>query len=198
MSDETSKTRNGASRRRFVGGGVATLAALPVLGATGALAQAPALPKSPIALSIIDVGGALALMQKAFEDYRTANPKLVSRIAFVKAPAPELASKIKAQQEAGRADLDLVLTGSDGLAATTSNPADSTTNAPVRPARGGTRSATKPSPPRMTSRLRPNVVSSQLPWPKRSSASEVKTMGRSAVPSAINCAGPTVNSMRPS
>ncbi len=46
-------------------------------------------------------------MQKAFEDYRTANPKLVSRIAFVKAPAPELASKIKAQQDAGRADLDL-------------------------------------------------------------------------------------------
>ena len=68
-------------------------------------------------ISVIDVGGALALMQKAFEDYRTANPKLVSRIAFVKAPAPELASKIKAQQEAGRADLDLVLTGSDGLAA---------------------------------------------------------------------------------
>ena len=35
----------------------------------------------------------------------------------MKAPAPELAGKIKAQQDAGRIDLDIVLTGSDGLAA---------------------------------------------------------------------------------
>ena len=77
----------------------------------------PALPSAPVGINIIDVGGALALMQQAFDDYRNANPKLVSRITDVKAPAPELASKIKAQQDAGRADLDLVLTGSDGLAA---------------------------------------------------------------------------------
>jgi putative spermidine/putrescine transport system substrate-binding protein len=99
--------------RRTVLGGLGAIAA----GAPGAFAASPALPSAPVTISIIDVGGALALMQKAFEDYRTANPKLVSRIAFVKAPAPELASKIKAQQDAGRADLDLVLTGSDGLAA---------------------------------------------------------------------------------
>ena len=41
----------------------------------------------------------------------------VSRITFTKAPAPELAGKIKAQQNAGRVDIDLVLTGTDGLAA---------------------------------------------------------------------------------
>ncbi len=35
----------------------------------------------------------------------------------MKAPAPELASKVKAQQDAGRIDIDLILTGSDGLAA---------------------------------------------------------------------------------
>ncbi|MDR6869270.1 putative spermidine/putrescine transport system substrate-binding protein [Bosea sp. BE125] len=99
--------------RRTVLGGLGAIAA----GAPSAFAASPALPSAPVTISIIDVGGALALMQKAFEDYRTANPKLVSRIAFVKAPAPELASKIKAQQDAGRADLDLVLTGSDGLAA---------------------------------------------------------------------------------
>jgi putative spermidine/putrescine transport system substrate-binding protein len=103
---------NGHIDRRGVLGGLGALAA-----AGPAFAAAPPLPTSPVVISVIDVGGALALMQKAFEDYRAANPKLVSRIAFVKAPAPELASKIKAQQEAGRSDLDLVLTGSDGLAA---------------------------------------------------------------------------------
>jgi putative spermidine/putrescine transport system substrate-binding protein len=38
-------------------------------------------------------------------------------ITYVKAPAPELASKVKAQQDAGRVDLEMILTGSDGLAA---------------------------------------------------------------------------------
>ncbi|OYU48719.1 MAG: ABC transporter substrate-binding protein [Rhizobiales bacterium PAR1] len=99
--------------RRTVLGGMAALAT----GGPGALAASPPLPTAPVAISIIDVGGALALIQPAIEEYRAANPKLVSRIALVKAPAPELASKIKAQQDAGKADLDLVLTGSDGLAA---------------------------------------------------------------------------------
>ena len=81
------------------------------------MAATPPLPTSPVALNIIDVAGALALHQRAFEDYRATHGNLVSRIAFVKAPAPELASKIKAQQDAGRSDLDLVLTASDGLSA---------------------------------------------------------------------------------
>ena len=100
--------------RRSLLGGAAGLAALK---ATGARAQAPTLPKAPVAINVIDVGGALALMQKAFEAYRVAKPELVSRITYVKAPAPELASKVKAQQDAGRIDIDMVLTGSDGLAA---------------------------------------------------------------------------------
>ncbi|MFN3670849.1 MAG: hypothetical protein ACK4VM_02950, partial [Bosea sp. (in: a-proteobacteria)] len=63
MSDETSRNRPGASRRQFVEGGVAALAALPLVNAGSAFAQTLALPKSPVALSIIDVGGALALLQ---------------------------------------------------------------------------------------------------------------------------------------
>jgi putative spermidine/putrescine transport system substrate-binding protein len=100
--------------RRTLLGGAAGLAAL---AAAGARAQAPALPTAPVALNVIDVGGALALMQRAFEAYQKARPDLVSRISFSRAPAPELAGKIKAQQNAGRLDYDLVLTGSDGLAA---------------------------------------------------------------------------------
>jgi putative spermidine/putrescine transport system substrate-binding protein len=91
--------------------------AIALATGTAANAQAPALPKSPIALNVIDVAGNLALTQKAMEKYRADNPKLVSRITFSKAPSPELPAKIKAQQNAKRVDIDLVLTGSDALAA---------------------------------------------------------------------------------
>jgi putative spermidine/putrescine transport system substrate-binding protein len=102
------------TRRTFVGGaaGVAGLAAF------GARAQGQlALPTSPVALSIVDVAGNLALTQKAIENYRKAKPNVVSRITFTKAPAPELPAKIKAQQDANRVDIDMVLTGTDALSA---------------------------------------------------------------------------------
>jgi putative spermidine/putrescine transport system substrate-binding protein len=98
------------SRRHFVGGA----AGLVTLGATGAWAQL-ALPKEPLALNVIDVAGDLALTQKAFAAYRAAKPNLVSKFTFTKAPSPELPAKIKAQQDAGRVDIDLVLTGIGAL-----------------------------------------------------------------------------------
>jgi len=101
--------------RRTLIGGVAGAAGMSALGGR-AFAQLP-MPKSPVTLSIIDVAGNLALTQKAIENYRKAKPNLVSRIAFTKAPAPELPGKIKAQQDANRVDIDLVLTGTDALAA---------------------------------------------------------------------------------
>lgn len=108
------------SRRRFVGGA----AGFAVIGASGFTAFTPmsawadlALPKQPVSLNIVDVAGNLALTQKAFDAYRTARPNLVSKMTFTKAPAPELPGKIKAQQDAGRVDIDMVLTGTDALAA---------------------------------------------------------------------------------
>jgi len=83
----------------------------------GVRAQGIALPNSPVTLNIVDVAGNLALTQKAIEAYRKAKPNLVSKISFTKAPAPELPGKIKAQQDAGRVDIDLVLTGTDALSA---------------------------------------------------------------------------------
>ena len=100
--------------RRGVLQATAAAAALPI---TGAMAQVPPLPKSPVALNLVDVAGNLALTQPAFEAYRKAKPELVSKITFTKAPAPELPGKIKAQQDANRVDIDLVLTGLDGLSA---------------------------------------------------------------------------------
>jgi len=103
--------------RRAVTGGLAGSALAAATFGRRAHAAPPPRPTAPVALNIIDVAGALALHQQAFEDYRATHGNLVSHIAFVKAPAPELASKIKAQQDAGRSDLDLVLTASDGLSA---------------------------------------------------------------------------------
>ncbi|BAF89341.1 ABC transporter periplasmic substrate-binding protein [Azorhizobium caulinodans ORS 571] len=107
-------TFSNISRRTFVGG----VAGAAGLAAFGGRAQAQlALPKSPITLNVVDVAGNLALTQKPIENYRKAKPNLVSKISFTKAPAPELPGKIKAQQEAGRVDIDIVLTGTDALAA---------------------------------------------------------------------------------
>ena len=100
--------------RRTVLTSVAGTAALSL---TRARAAAPPLPSSPITISIIDVAGNLQLTQRAFQDYVKANPKLVSTINFTQASAPELPGKLKAQQAAGRVDIDLVLTGTDALAA---------------------------------------------------------------------------------
>jgi putative spermidine/putrescine transport system substrate-binding protein len=66
-------------------------AALVAMLAMGpALAASPPLPKEPVAISVIDVGGALALIQKGFEAYRAKNPKPVSRIALIKVGASKL------------------------------------------------------------------------------------------------------------
>ncbi|MDT7950295.1 MAG: extracellular solute-binding protein [Acetobacteraceae bacterium] len=98
------------TRRALVGTAAALAAARP------AFAQAPA-PKSPLSITIVDVAGNLALTQKAFENYAKAKPSNVGRFTFTKAPAPELPAKLRAQQAANRVDIDLVLTGTDALAA---------------------------------------------------------------------------------
>ncbi|MFT4190430.1 MAG: extracellular solute-binding protein, partial [Comamonas sp.] len=79
---------------------------------TGSVARA-----EPVTLNVVDVAGNLALTQKGFEAFRDKYPDLVSRITFTNAPSPQLPGKIKAMQAAGRADIDIVLTGTDALAA---------------------------------------------------------------------------------
>ncbi len=106
---------NNISRRHVLGGAIGA-AGLSALGARPVFAQVPK-PASPLSLNIIDAAGNLALTQPAFENYRKANPQLVSRIAFTKAPSPELPGKIRAQQAANRLDIDLVIVGPDALSA---------------------------------------------------------------------------------
>lgn len=105
------------SRRHFIASAGAIAGAGLVLPPDAVWAQAPKLPTSPVALNVIDVAGNLALTQPIFDNFAKAHPELVSRFTFNKAPAPELPGKIKAQQRASRVDIDLVLTGTDALAA---------------------------------------------------------------------------------
>ncbi|PWC57139.1 ABC transporter substrate-binding protein [Azospirillum sp. TSH7] len=104
----------GISRRGFLAASVGTAGLLAAGRPVFAALQKPA---SPVTLNVVDVAGNLALTQKAIENYRKAKPDWVSRIVFSKAPAPELPGKLKAQQDANRVDIDLVLTGTDVLSA---------------------------------------------------------------------------------
>ncbi len=76
-------------------------------------APGPASAQQPITLSIIDNGGDLASTGVIIENYKKAYPNKVKEIKIQRGPAPETPAKIKAQQDAGRADINLVLTGQD-------------------------------------------------------------------------------------
>ncbi|VVD93424.1 ABC transporter substrate-binding protein [Pandoraea communis] len=100
------------SRKGFWQHAFGALACAAALGSMASTATA-----APVALNIVDVAGNLALTQKGFEAFRDKYPDLVSKITFTNAPAPQLPGKIKAMQSAGRSDIDIVLTGTDALAA---------------------------------------------------------------------------------
>jgi len=106
---------NSISRRGLIGGAFGLSALKPSLGLGQGLPQ----PSAPVALNIIDVAGNLQLTQAGIDRFRQQNPQLVSRMTFLRAPSPELPAKLKAQQDANRVDIDLVLTGpgamSDGV-----------------------------------------------------------------------------------
>ncbi|MEU5725568.1 extracellular solute-binding protein [Micromonospora sp. NPDC047738] len=77
----------------------------------------PDKPKKAVTLNVLDVAGNLQLTQGMIDEFVQKNPDIISRVTYSKSPAPELAGKIKAQQNANRVDIGLVLTGVDGLAA---------------------------------------------------------------------------------
>jgi putative spermidine/putrescine transport system substrate-binding protein len=81
--------------------------------------QVPDRPSQPVTLNILDVAGDLQLTQGMIDDFVAKNPDIVSRVTTEKATAPDMAGKIKAQQDAGRLGIDMVLTGTDGLSAGT-------------------------------------------------------------------------------
>jgi len=86
----------------------------PAAESTG---DVPDKPSKAVTLNILDVAGNLQLTQPMIDEFVDQHSDVVSKVTYSKAPAPELAGKIKAQQNANRVDIDIVLTGVDGLAA---------------------------------------------------------------------------------
>jgi putative spermidine/putrescine transport system substrate-binding protein len=72
-----------------------------------------------VTLNILDVAGNLQLTKGMIDDFVAQHPDVVAHVTTTTGTAPSLAGKIKAQQAAGTGDgaVDLVLTGTDGLAA---------------------------------------------------------------------------------
>ena len=101
---------NTITRRGVIG----SILGASALHASGALGQS--LPARPVSLNIIDVAGQLQLTQAGIDRFRRENPNLVSGINYSRAPSPELPGKLKAQQDANRVDIDLVLTLEEGRA----------------------------------------------------------------------------------
>ncbi len=98
--------------RRGVLGGAAAIAA----GSLGAGGR-PAHAQAAMGINIIDAAGDLALTRTGFEAFGKANPGRISRMTFTSSTAPEIPGKLRAQQDAGRVDIDIVLGGNDVLAA---------------------------------------------------------------------------------
>ena len=89
---------------------IALIASLALAAAAGAQISVA----KPVKLSIIDVAGNLQLSKPAIEAFKAANPKLVADIEYIKLTAPELPSKIKAQQMAGSLDMSSGVGGCGG------------------------------------------------------------------------------------
>ncbi|WP_435175484.1 extracellular solute-binding protein [Actinacidiphila sp. bgisy145] len=120
---------DGNLSRRLLIGGMAAASAAPVLaacgspssgGSPGKTAAAGTLatkPSKPVTLNILDVAGNLALTKPIIDAFKAQHPEVVSHITTTTGTAPDLAPKVQAQQQAGNVQIQLVLTGTDGLAA---------------------------------------------------------------------------------
>jgi putative spermidine/putrescine transport system substrate-binding protein len=91
--------------------------AAPTQGGAASGGPVPDKPAKPVVLNVLDVAGNLQLTQGMIDEFVQKHPDIISKVTYSKAPAPDLVGKIKAQQNAGRVDIGLVLTGTDGLSA---------------------------------------------------------------------------------
>ena len=117
------------SRRYRTGAGVlavlasaALVAACSAPGGSSNSTPAPASsipdkPASPVALNVLDVAGNAQLTQGIFDNFVKDHPDIISKVTIGTEKAPNLAAKLKAQEDAGQLSIDLVLTGTDGLSA---------------------------------------------------------------------------------
>ena len=81
----------------------------------------PDKPKHPVTLNILDIAGNLQLTQGMMNDFVKQHPDIVAKINTSKAPAPQMASKLKAEENSNHVTTSLVLSGTDGLSAGIAN-----------------------------------------------------------------------------
>jgi putative spermidine/putrescine transport system substrate-binding protein len=62
----------------------------------------------------MEAGGDLASVQVILDNYKKAFPNKFKDILVQRVPEPELSAKVKAQQDAGRLDINLIMTGQAG------------------------------------------------------------------------------------
>lgn len=77
----------------------------------------PATPSEPVSLHVVDVAGNLKLTQPMIEQFVEENPDVVSDVTFETAGAPDLVGMVKPQVDSGNLQIDLVLSGTDGMSA---------------------------------------------------------------------------------
>lgn len=115
-------------RRSAVTAGLAAALALAACGSPGSSSsktippnKVPDKPKHAVTLNILDIAGNLQLTQGMINDFTKAHPDIVAKVNTSKAPAPQMSSKLKAEENAGKVTTSLVLTGTDGLSAGIAN-----------------------------------------------------------------------------
>ncbi|WP_411733199.1 extracellular solute-binding protein [Paeniglutamicibacter sp.] len=79
--------------------------------------EVPDKPSAPVSLHILDVAGNQKLTGQMVEDFAAANPDVISSVTWETGGAPDLVGTIKPQVDSGNLQVDLVLTGNDGLSA---------------------------------------------------------------------------------
>jgi len=100
----------------------AALAALSLglsgCGGSGGNANGPVpdKPKSPVTLNILDIAGNLQLTQGMIDAYVAAHQDIIKSVTYSTGTAPDMPGKVKAQQDAKNLQIDMILTGTDGLA----------------------------------------------------------------------------------
>jgi ABC-type uncharacterized transport system, periplasmic component len=75
------------------------------------------IPSAPVTINVLDVAGNLQLTKGMMENFKAKYPNIISNITYTTATAPELAGKLQAQQQGGNVQINLVMTGTDGLSA---------------------------------------------------------------------------------
>ncbi|KGJ72258.1 ABC transporter substrate-binding protein [Cryobacterium roopkundense] len=79
--------------------------------------EVPDKPSAPVTLNILDVAGNQKLTGPMVDAFVAANPDVISAVTWESAGAPDLVGSIKPQVDSGSLSIDLVMTGTDGLAA---------------------------------------------------------------------------------